>query len=113
MNNKQLGTAFEQRMCSILKSKGYWVHFFAPDNRGAQPCDLIYVKNGIAHIADCKTLSEKQSTFYISRMEDNQIFAFDLWMKRGNTVPIVFIEHGNEIKAVRWTELKAKGKIKL
>ena len=37
MNNKKKGTAFEKEMCDLLAIKGYWVHFIAPDARGAQP----------------------------------------------------------------------------
>ena len=48
MNNKIIGTAFEKEMCELLANRGYWVHFITPDNRGAQPFDIIAVKDGKA-----------------------------------------------------------------
>ena len=113
MNNKKLGTAFERRVCELLEADGYWVHFLSPDSRGAQPFDIIAVKNGVAVAIDCKTLSPRESYFRLERVEYNQRFAFDLWLKCGNTMPLIYIEHGDEIKFVPWNKLKKQGKVKL
>lgn len=113
MNNKKLGTAFERRVCEMLKSEGYWVHFIAPDSRGAQPFDIIAVKDGIAVAIECKTLDVSKKVFDISRLEDNQIMAFEYWRLCGNAMPVIFIEYGDNIKIVDWRELKEKGKVKM
>lgn len=30
MNNKRLGTEFEQKMCGLLADEGWWVYFIEP-----------------------------------------------------------------------------------
>ena len=111
MNNKRIGTAFEQELCKILADKGYWVHFMAPDIRGAQPFDIIAVRNGNAFAIDCKTCSAE--TFNISRLEDNQITAFERWLKCGNSIPMIAVKHNNKIIFIDYIELKNKRSVKL
>ena len=111
MNNKKLGMAFERRMVDDLSDRGYWVHFITPDNRGAQPFDIIAVKDGLAVAMDCKTCKDK--IFRISRLEDNQIMAFDHWLKCGNANPFIAVEHDDRIIMIDYCELKKKGKIDL
>ena len=111
MNNKKKGTAFEKEMCDLLAIKGYWVHFIAPDARGAQPFDIIAVKNGYALAMDCKTCVA--NTFNISRLEDNQIFAFERWIKCGNEPPMIAVKHGEEIYIISYRELKQERSIRL
>ena len=111
MNNKKLGTAFEQEMVKILSDNGYWVHFISPDNRGAQPFDIIAVKNGIALVADCKTCEDH--IFRISRLEENQKMAFEKWLACGNIEPLIFVEYKDGIKVIKYTDLKRDGKVDL
>lgn len=111
MNNKKLGTQFEKDMCDMLSAKGYWVHFIAPDSRGAQPFDIIAVKDGKALAIDCKTCVA--DTFNISRLEDNQIMAFELWLRCGNEMPQVAVFHNNNIHLIPYCDLKEKKSIKL
>lgn len=111
MNNKRIGTAFEQEMCGILAQSGYWVHFIVPDTRGAQPFDIIAVKNGRAVAIDCKTCVAK--TFSIDRLEDNQIMAFEKWISCGNEMPIIAIKHNDKIRMVTYDRLKSEKKIRL
>ena len=111
MNNKRLGTQFEREICEKLAKLGYWVHFLAPDARGAQPFDIIVVRDGIAHAIDCKTCVA--NTFSINRLEENQVTAFERWMKCGNTIPIVAVKHDGKIYAIEYTELKERKSIKL
>lgn len=113
MNNKKLGTAFEKEMCELLKNRGYWVHFITPDNRGAQPFDIIAVKDGKAFAIDCKTLSEKVKSFSISRLEYDQIFAFERWLKCGNSTPKVVVKWRERIYAIDYPLLKSRGTIKM
>lgn len=111
MNNKRLGMKFEQDVCKLLSEKGWWVHFMSPDASGAQPFDIIAVKDGMAMAIDCKTSSRK--TFSINRLEDNQIFAFERWIACGNLTPQVWVLHDGEIYAVFYDELKEKGTVEL
>ena len=113
MNNKKLGTEFEREVCELLANNGYWVHFLAPDNRGAQPFDIIAVKDGLAMAVECKTLSDSQKYFSIDRLEDNQIFAFERWLKCGNIMPFIFIKHGAKTFVIPWERLKTERSIKL
>lgn len=110
-NSKMIGTAFEQEMCGILKRNGYWVHFMSPDNRGAQPFDIIAVKDGQAYAVDCKTCKEKY--LYFTRLEDNQILAFNHWMSCGNGMPYLAVKHEGMIYMIPYLELRQKGKIEL
>ena len=111
MNNKKLGTAFEKELCDLLAQKGYWVHFIVPDSRGAQPFDVIAVKDGVALAIDCKTCV--LDTFNISRLEENQRFAFEKWIACGNVEPIIAIKHGGRIYTVGYLKLKEQGKVKI
>lgn len=111
MNNKKLGSAFEKEVCELLAAKGYWVHFIVPDVRGAQPFDIIAVKNGEAYAIDCKTCAAK--SFNISRLEDNQVMAFEKWLRCGNLSPLVYVKHDGRIMAIKYTDLKKVKSIKL
>lgn len=111
MNNKKIGNAFETEACSKLAEAGYWVHFLAPDARGAQPFDIIAVKDGRALAIDCKTCVAK--SFNISRLEDNQIMAFERWIDCGNGVPFVMVKHDGNIYAIPYDYLKHHKSVKL
>ena len=112
MNNKKHGTAFERRVVQKLAETGdVWVHFLSPDEKGMQPFDIITVKNGVACAIECKTLDVKSRYFPISRLEDNQILAFEKWLACGNLDPIICVEYGNDMKAFKYSELKEKGKV--
>ena len=111
MNNKKLGTEFEQEVCELLASKGYWAHFITPDARGAQPFDIIAVKNGRAIAADCKTCVA--NWFHITRLEENQISAFELWLRCGNEMPQVFVKHNDKVYMIPYGRIKEEGKIKI
>ena len=82
MNNKQIGTEWEKEFCELMAKNGFWVHFIEPNKAGAQPFDVIAVKNNKAFAFDCKTC--KNPSFGLSRLEDNQKFAFDKWLDCGN-----------------------------
>lgn len=111
MNNKELGTNFENLMCEKLAKEGWWIHFINPNKSGAQPFDIIAVKDGFAMVGDCKTSADK--TFRISRLEDNQIMAFEKWLSCGNSMPYVFILYDGNICCIPYGELKATGKVDL
>ena len=113
MNNKKLGTAFEQRICDKLKNAGYWVHFLTPDKRGAQPFDIIAVKDGLAVAIECKTLDVTQRYFRISRLEENQKLALERWKACGNNYAYIVVEYGKTIVPIRYEELLESEKIDL
>lgn len=113
MNNKVLGTTFENEVCDILAKHGCWVHFITPDARGAQPFDIIAVKNDIAYAIECKTLALTKASFSISRLEDNQKLAFQRWNRCGNHNTLIFVKQGDNIFIVPYSQLSANGRVKL
>lgn len=104
-NNKKLGTDFENEAVEILNRIGYWVHFITPDVRGAQPFDVIAVKDCCPIAIDCKTSAVKR--FNISRLEDNQILAFEKWLRCGNSEPVVLVKYTGYVYCVGYLRLKA------
>lgn len=111
MNNKRHGTKFEKEVVDYLSGKGFWVHFMSPDERCAQPFDIIAVKSGRACAIECKTLTTNKRYFTINRLEDNQVLAFEKWLACGNIDPIIYVEYGDAIKAFTYLELKEKKRI--
>lgn len=111
MNNKRLGTFFEREVCEILAAEGYWVHFIVPDARGAQPFDIIAVRDGRAVAIDCKTCATDR--FTISRLEDNQIMAFERWIACGNEMPLVMIKHDGVMYCIPYDRIKAEKSVKI
>jgi len=111
MNNKKIGTAFENKMCEILANKGFWVHFITPDRTGAQPFDIIAVKKGRAYAIDCKTC--ENHIFSISRLEVNQMLAFEKWIDCGNYRPLIAVEHNGEVSMIAYSALLRDRKIDL
>lgn len=81
MTNKKLGNAFEQELCEKLSEHGLWVHCMT-QNKAGQPADIIAVKNKTAYLIDAKVCSSKG--FALSRVEENQDLAMDLWNQCGN-----------------------------
>ena len=111
MNNKKLGTAFEKMIVKELADTGAWVHFLTPDERGAQPFDIITVKNNVAIAIECKTLTTDKRYFTINRLEANQIFAFERWLSAGNASPMILVEYGDKYVWIPYVELKEKKRI--
>lgn len=111
MNNKKLGTEWEHKVCEYLSKNGYWAHFIVPDARGAQPFDIIAVKDGEAFAIDCKTCVS--NTFNISRLEDNQIMAFGKWLACENSNAFIAVEHNKHLHWIDYEELMDKKSIKL
>lgn len=83
MNNKKLGSSFEQELCEILASHGFWVHFMGANNSG-QPADIIAVRNKVSYLIDAKVCSLNK--FPLKRIEENQDLAMDLWHECGNGI---------------------------
>lgn len=113
MSNRKLGNNFEQQLCEILFENGFWVHNLA-QNKSGQPADIIAVKYNKAFLIDAKICSN--STFSLSRIEENQHTAMQLWEKCGNSSAwfallidedVVFVSYANMHEAIQ------RGKIKL
>jgi Holliday junction resolvase len=81
MTNKKLGNDFEQELCERLSEYGFWVHVLNA-NKAGQPADIIAVRNKTAHLIDAKVCSSRG--FALSRMEENQELAMELWKECGN-----------------------------
>ena len=111
MNNKMRGTCFERKMCTLLSNEGWWVHFIEPKQSGAQPFDIIAVKNGRALAIDCKTCVNDK--FPLSRLEDNQIYAFEKWIRCGNDMPYVAVEYKDEVYMIPYKYLRDNWVVKL
>ena len=111
MNNKRLGNSFERKMCEILASDGWWVHFITPDRRGAQPFDIIAVRDGIPAAIDCKTCEDH--IFRLSRLEDNQVNAFAKWLACGNELAYLAVLHNDDVYMVYYKHLVKLGCIDL
>lgn len=114
MNNKKIGIAFERKILTWCQNEGFWAHFLTPDARGAQPFDVIAVKDKVPYAIECKTLSDKEDCFPFSRLEENQILACERWLKCGNTMPVIAIGRGgNKACFVLYETLKKNGRIKI
>lgn len=111
MNNKQLGTQFEREIVKLLYGMGYWVHFISASPNGSQPFDIIAVKNDHAICGDCKT--SKSPIFSLERLEDNQICAFETWIKKGNSDPIIFVKYCDKVYFLSYLRLSKEKKIDL
>ena len=81
MNNKTLGSNFEQELCEKLSEYGFWCHCLNM-NKAGQPADILAVRNKIAYLIDAKVCSNRG--FALSRVEENQELAMNLWYERGN-----------------------------
>lgn len=82
LNNKQLGNTFENELGEKLSKYGFWVHLLNM-NKSGQPADIIAVRNKVAYLIDAKVVSTKKG-FALSRVEDNQDLAMDMWIDKGN-----------------------------
>lgn len=111
MNNKRLGTAFEREFCELLAANGWWVHFITPAANGGQPFDVIACKDGGCKVFDCKTSAVH--IFPYTRLEDNQIMAFEKWLSCGNEEPNVAVKYNDRIYLIGYRRLKALGKVDL
>ena len=94
MNNKTIGNSFEQRLCDKLSEHGFWSHCMAM-NKAGQPADIIAVKNKKAYLIDAKVCTN--DTFPLSRVEENQDLAMELWSDCGNDTGWFALELGDEV----------------
>lgn len=81
MSNKSNGTAFERTFAELLSEEGFWTHCLKGNVNG-QPFDVIAAKNGRTYVFDCKDCQTDR--FVLSRIEENQRNAMNLWAETGN-----------------------------
>ena len=104
MNNKTLGNSFEQELCEILSSHGFWVHPMRQDSSG-QPADIMAVRNKVAYLIDAKVCSNNK--FPLSRGEENQDLAMELWSECGNGLGWFALKLDNQIYMISHYGIKA------
>lgn len=104
MNNKTLGNNFEQELCERLSEYGFWCHNMAM-NKSGQPADIIAVRNKVAYLIDAKVCSSRG--FALSRVEENQDLAMDLWNEKGNGQGWFALKVENEIYMIPHFCIKA------
>ena len=75
------GREFENACVKSLHKDGFWVHRIHPDESGQQPFDIIAIRGSEMCFFDAKVVTDKVS-FPFSRIEDNQMNAFELVQKK-------------------------------
>lgn len=85
------GLEFEKYILAVLQRQGYWAHRLTPDNRGAQPFDIIAVKDDKVYAYDCKVISTKKLRFQFSRIEENQKTAMQYFSEINLTSEVAFL----------------------
>lgn len=111
VSNKRLGIEFEKEFVKMLARQGFWAHFLEPNKSGAQPFDIIAVKDGKAWAFDCKTSVKK--LFSISRLEVNQMYAFNKLAYCGCRNTYAAVLHNDEVYLVSYEELCKHGSVEL
>ena len=104
MNNKELGTQFEQYVCNMFAQRGWWAHFITPSKVGSQPFDIIAIKDDKVMAVDCKTCN--LPNFPLSRVEDNQQFAFDALLWKTNAICGFLVRYRGKIYFLDWSSVK-------
>ena len=82
MNN--IGVQFEIEFCELLGNNGFWAHRLSENMKGAQPFDVIAMKNGRPIAIECKVVG-KSNRFPLRRVEDNQVSSLTLFKERGGS----------------------------
>ena len=104
MNNKTIGNSFEQELCDILANCGFWVHNLA-QNKSGQPADVLAVRNKVSYLIDAKVCSDDK--FPLSRVEENQDLAMELWHECGNGIGWFALKLHSQIYMISHYTMKA------
>lgn len=99
-----MGNSFEQELCEKLSEHNFWVHNMAM-NKAGQPADVIAVRNKQAYLIDAKVVSSSRG-FALSRVEENQDLAMDLWLRSGNGQGWFALKVDNEIYMIPHVHIK-------
>lgn len=86
MNKSQYnGKKFEDEFCWFLSNNGFYVIYNEKNASGAQPVDVIALKNNEPFMFECKNLENKSGLFPLSRVESNQLHAYKKYTDCGNS----------------------------
>ena len=111
MSNKSEGTKFENEFCDFLAEAGFFViHYEGALYSGAQPADIMVIKNNYATLLDCKVLKSKTGRFPISRIEANQILAYRRYRKCQNDFFLLAVLWNNDVYLIDLRKIKFKEK---
>lgn len=80
-SQKKIGNDTEKEFAIHMYRNGWWIHIFA-DKVNGQPFDIVMSKNNTVWFLDVKHVKDKDYLLH-SRIEQNQINAFTMLMKRG------------------------------
>jgi hypothetical protein len=80
---KEIGNRREKEFANRMFNAGWWVHILA-NNTNGQPFDIVMTKNNITWFLDVKNVATGD-VFTLDRIEENQINAFDMLVRRGTT----------------------------
>lgn len=111
MNNKIIGTQFERRFVEMLAKRGFWVHFIEPNRQGAQPFDIIAIKDDKPYAFDCKT--SVRNKFSYNRLEVNQVSSFTKLRSVGCEHIYISVLYDDDVYLIRFEELMEKGQVEL
>lgn len=111
MNNKQLGTSFEEQFVNMLGAKGFWAHFIEPNKSGAQPFDVIAIRDGVPYVFDCKTCI--RDYINLRRLETNQELALQKVIHCGCTNAYIAVLHNDKVYLVKYKDIVKFGSVDL
>lgn len=98
------GYKFESELCELLKAEGFWALNIPKDKRGAQPFDVIAMKDKYVFVTDCKVCGKH--LFPLERVEDNQWLAFETISKRTSANAGLTLYFRGDIYWVSYKEAK-------
>jgi len=107
-SNKAKGTRFEHEFANILAEYGFWAHVLESKKNGAQPFDVIAVKNNIAYSFDCKVC--ESDVFLFSRIMENQHLAFSKLHDCGSTNTYLAVKFDSDIYIVPYVSRQSSTK---
>ena len=80
------GLQFERAFCEWLKQRDFWVLNIPRSHTGAQPFDVLAMRDRSVIAADCNVISDGPATFPFDRIEDNQRLAFDMIQRKASVM---------------------------
>lgn len=89
------GREFENLIVKELHKNGYWAHRISPNEAGQQPFDIIAIKGNRICAYDAKVLSDG-TRFPMSRLENNQLNAFNLFEAKTSAQSIGLLIYAEE-----------------
>ena len=99
------GLEFQRKFCKRLWNDGYWALEIARDSRGAQPFDVLAMKDNHVLAVDCKVCSSKGARFPLTRIEDNQWSAFMTVSERTDAIVGIVVWYDESVYFVHYETL--------